>query len=75
MYDELKAVFPGYTHFYEVSGLQLSEAMDRCARMTGSTSNILQYQNKIIFGLTHDLGEGPEFLNAIPNPNPDPVEE
>jgi hypothetical protein len=75
MYDELKAVFPGYSHFYEVVGLQLAEAMDRCARMTGSSANILQYQNKIIFALTHDLGEGPDFLNAIPNPNPETVEE
>lgn len=56
MFNELNNAFPDHTHFYEVKGLTLTEALDRCARMTGDSGNVFNYQGKIIFAVKHSLG-------------------
>jgi hypothetical protein len=65
MYNELNAAFPRHTHFYEVTGLAMSEALDRCARVTGGDGEVLNYQGKIIFAVSHSLGTGIDFLVAV----------
>ena len=55
MYDNLNAAFPNHTHFYIVNGLQMAEALDRCARMTGDDGQVFNYQNMIVFAVKHKL--------------------
>lgn len=67
MFDELNAAFPNHTHFYEVVGLTLAEAMDRSARLTGGDSHILNYQGKVIFAVQHDVNvSGFDWLIEVP---------
>jgi hypothetical protein len=55
MFDELNAAFPYHSNFYEVSGLVMSEAMERCARLTGDDGMVFNFQGKIIFAVKHAL--------------------
>ena len=67
MFDELNAAFPDHTHFYEVVGLSLADAMDRSARLTGGDCHILNYQGKIIFAVQHDVNvSGFDWLVNVP---------
>jgi hypothetical protein len=67
MFNELNSAFPNHTHFYEVTGLQLGEAMDRAARLSGADSHVLNYQGKIIFAVQHSLDvTGIDWLTEVP---------
>lgn len=55
MFEELNNAFPNHTHFYEVNGLVLADAMERCARLTGEDGHVLNHQGKIIFAVKHAL--------------------
>ena len=65
MFEELNNAFPDHTHFYEVLGITMSEAMDRCARLTGDNPQVMNYNGNIIFALKHDLGTGIEWLRPV----------
>lgn len=66
MFEELNNAFPNHTHFYEVLGITMNEAMDRCARLTGDDPMVMNYNGKIVFALKHDLGNGIEWLHPVP---------
>lgn len=67
MFNELDAVFPGHTNYYEVAGLGLSEAMDRAARLSGEDAHVLNYQGKIIFAVKHAIDiTGIDWLIDVP---------
>lgn len=67
MFNELNSAFPNHTHFYEVMGLQLGEAMDRAARLSGADTHVLNYQGKIIFAVQHELDvTGIDWLTEVP---------
>ena len=65
MFEELNNAFPNHTHFYEVLGITMNEAMDRCARLTGDDPLVMNYNGKIVFALKHDLGNGIEWLRPV----------
>jgi len=66
-FTELDAAFPGHTHFFNVSGLSFSEALDRCARLTGDAAEVLNYNGMIIFAVKHALEtDGIPWLNPVP---------
>jgi len=65
MFQELNNAFPDHTHFYEVLGITMNEAMDRCARLTGDNPQVMNYNGNIIFALNHDLGTGIEWLRPV----------
>jgi hypothetical protein len=65
MFEELNNAFPDHTHFYEVLGITMNEAMDRCARLTGDNPHVMNYNGNIIFALKHDLGTGIEWLRPV----------
>jgi hypothetical protein len=65
MFEELNNAFPDHTHFYEVLGITMNEAMDRCARLTGDNPQVMNYNGNIIFALKHDLGNGIEWLRPV----------
>lgn len=55
MFDALNNAFPNHTHFYIVNGLTMSDALDRCARMTGDDGQIFMYNNSMVFAVKHAL--------------------
>jgi len=55
MFEELNNAFPNHTHFYEVNGMVMSDAMERCARLSGDDGHVFNYQGKIIFAVKHAL--------------------
>lgn len=66
MFEELNNAFPNHTHFYEVNGLVLSDAMERCARLTGDDGHVLNYQGKVIFAVKHALvTDNIDWLNPV----------
>ena len=66
MFEELNNAFPNHTHFYEVLGITMNEAMDRCARLTGDDPLVMNFNGKIVFALKHSLGSGIEWLVPVP---------
>ena len=66
MFEELNDAFPDHTHFYEVRGLTLTDALDKCARMTGDSGNVFNHQGKIIFAVKHSLGTDLPWANLVP---------
>jgi len=65
-FAELDAAFPGHTHFYQINGLSFSEALDRCARLTGDAAEVLNYNGMIIFAVKHHLeSDGISWLNPV----------
>jgi len=65
LFSELDAAFPNHTHFYEVVGLSMAEALDRCARMTGGVGQVFAFQGKTIFAVQHDLGNENDWLRPV----------
>ena len=66
MFDDLNDAFPDHYHFYEVVGLTMSEALDRCARLTLENPQVLNYSGVIVFASPVDLGDGIEWLRKVP---------
>jgi hypothetical protein len=67
MFDTLNSAFPNHTHFYTVSGLSMTDALDRCARMTGDDGQVFNYNNQIIFAVKHALNtELIPWLDPVP---------
>lgn len=66
MFDELNSAFPNHSHFYEVNGLGLAEAMESCARIAAGDPHILNYNGKIIFAVQHAISvEGIDWLLEV----------
>lgn len=67
MFQELNNMFPDHSHFYEVGGMTMYEAMERCARLTAADNHVMNYQGKIIFAVKHALEtDGLSWLNPVP---------
>jgi hypothetical protein len=65
MFEELNNAFPDHTHFYEVVGLSMSEAMERCARLTGDSGMVMNHHGLVVFAVKHNLGNGIEWLRPV----------
>ena len=68
MYEELNNAFPNQFWFYSVEGLNLTDAMERCVRLTGDASHITTYQGRVIFASTHEIGNDIPWLSLIGGP-------
>lgn len=75
MYEELNRIFPNQWWFYEVIGLTLTEAMDRCARTTGQQAHVINYQGRIIFASVDEVGNQIPWLSLIGGPSQNTPEE
>jgi len=75
MYEELNRIFPNQWWFYEVVGLTLTEAMDRCARMTGQQAHVVNYQGKIVFASVDEIDTSVSWLSLIGGPVQNSSEE
>lgn len=70
MYEELNKIFPNQWWFYEVLGMTITEAMDRCSRMTGEPSHVINYQGRIVFASVSEIGNDNPWLVLIGGPKP-----
>jgi hypothetical protein len=69
LYEQLNEAFPNQWWFYEVSGLNINDAMDRCARLLGTEGHVVNYQNKIILASGNELSyQDIPWLNLIGGP-------
>ena len=56
MYDDMKAIFQSYSHFYVFTGGSMSQAMELCARLTGNDGQVATRNGQIIFAVRHSIG-------------------
>ena len=76
MFEELNNAFPGHTHFYEVVGLSLTEAMESAARLAAGDPHVLNMNGKIIFAAHHAIPTADiDWLIDVPGAPIDAVEE
>jgi hypothetical protein len=69
LYEQLNEAFPNQWWFYEVVGLNINDAMDRCARLLGTEGHVVNYQNKIILASGNELShQDIPWLNLIGGP-------
>lgn len=66
MFEELNNAFPDHNYFYEVNGLTMSEALERCARMAGDAGAVFNHQGKIIFAVKFNLGNSIGWATLLP---------
>lgn len=66
MFEELNNAFPDHSYFYEVNGLTMSEALERCARMAGDAGTVFNYHGKIIFAVKFNLGDSIGWATLLP---------
>lgn len=75
MYEELNRIFPNQWWFYDVIGLPLTEAMNRCARMTGQQAHVINYQGRVIFASVDEISADVPWLSLIGGPPQNSSEE
>jgi hypothetical protein len=69
LYEQLNEAFPNQWWFYEVIGLNLNDAMDRCARILGAEGHVVNYQNRIVLASGNELSyQEIPWLNLIGGP-------
>jgi hypothetical protein len=69
LYEQLNAAFPNQWWFYETVGLNINDAMDRCARLLGSEGHVVNYQGRIVLASGNELSyEDIPWLNLIGGP-------
>ncbi len=69
LYDDLNSMYASHNYFYQVGLSTISEAMDRCSRLTGEDAFVFQYQGMIVMCCQHALVDknngGVEWLTAV----------
>jgi hypothetical protein len=69
LYEQLNTAFPNQWWFYEVVGLNINDAMDRCARLLGSEGHVVNYQGRIVLASGNELSYVDiPWLNLIGGP-------
>jgi len=74
-FEELDAIFSSHTHYYTVSVPTMNDALERCARLTGGTPQVINYGGQIILATQQTLGGQISWLTEIPRPETPAVEE
>lgn len=64
-YDELNNVFPHHSYFYTVNGIQMNEALDRVARLSGQPTQVVTYQGQIVLAVQHELSSEIPWITAV----------
>ena len=55
LYDELNEMFPAHNYFYTVGLTNISEALEKCARLTGDPAHVFTYNGQMILCVQHEL--------------------
>lgn len=67
MFNELNNIFPNHSFFYDVSNMSFSEALDRCARLSGDDNHVVNYQGKVVFAAKSKVDTDQiDWLNPVP---------
>jgi hypothetical protein len=64
-YSELDTIFPGHYYFYLVNNMDISEALDKCGRLSRDAAQVIQYQGAIVFASTHAVSSDVPFLTPV----------
>jgi hypothetical protein len=65
MYDDMKAFFPGFSHFYMFTGGTFTQALELCGRLTGNDGQVSQRNGLIIFAVRHSVGTEIPWLTPV----------
>jgi hypothetical protein len=75
LYEQLNTAFPNQWWFYEIVGLNINDAMDRCARLLGSEGHVVNYQGRIVLASGNELSHVDiPWLNLIGGPPTDIID-
>ena len=75
LYEQLNTAFPNQWWFYEVVGLNINDAMDRCARPLGSEGHVVNYQGRTVLASGNELSYVDiPWLNLIGGPPTDIID-
>jgi hypothetical protein len=75
LYEQLNTAFPNQWWFYEVVGLNINDAMDRCARLLGSEGHVVNYQGRTVLASGNELSYVDiPWLNLIGGPPTDIID-
>jgi len=69
MFNELSAMFPAHTSFFQVVGFPIEQAIEKCATLTLENGHVINYNGQIIFAVTHELDCQIDWLIPITDPN------
>lgn len=76
LFDELDAIFSSHTHYYVVNVPSMNDALERCARLSGGSPQVVNYGGQLILASGQNLGNQVSWLTEIERPAiPDPIEE
>jgi hypothetical protein len=50
--------------------MDISEALDKCGRLSRDAAQVIQYQGQIVFASTHAVSSDVPFLTPVPG-NPE----
>lgn len=64
LYDELDAIFRNHQHFYKLSVADMSEALDKSARLIGENAHVITYNGQLYMASQTSLGS--EVSWAVP---------
>lgn len=69
LYEQLNDAFPNQWWFYEVVGLNINDAMDRCARLLGTEGHVVNFQGRTVLASGNELSfQDIPWLNLIGGP-------
>jgi len=65
LYEDLDKIFPAHYYFYTVQNMDISEALDKCARLCGDAAHVIQYQGQLVFASTHAISTDIPWLVPV----------
>ena len=68
LFQELDAIFTHHSHYYTVALPDMNEALEKCARITHSMPQVINYNGQMILASPNALGDGISWLTEIPRP-------
>lgn len=64
LYEQLDQIFPGHFYFYSVSAVDMSEALEKCARVIGENAHVINLNGQMYMASQTNLGS--EITWAVP---------
>ena len=68
LFEELDSIFSSHTHYYSVGVPTMNDALERCARLTGGSPQVINYAGQMILAADRALGNQISWLTEIPRP-------
>lgn len=65
LYDELDAIFRNHQHFYKLGVSDMSEALDKSARLIGENAQVITYNGQIYLASQMHLGSDVTWATPV----------